>query len=159
MNLKQLIGKNNKIDIVDDEITEENFPYQKVRGTDYKLFHISERTKSKKIVSEMEKEGYVPATLYELLSWGGWEPFIKNGQDKMVALGSSFTNTYGYRNVVCICKSQRGYDLSTVAWDVEWEEQEIFLGCATGTTKNTKQNFIRVVFRKLLKVVKKLRIC
>lgn len=81
--LAQLI-KSKKLDCVDSDITEDNFPAPKEIRTDFKLFHFDRIISSEDAVKEMEKEGYNPANIYELLSWEGW-----NGNDFVVALGSA----------------------------------------------------------------------
>ena len=83
MTLKQLIEAG-KFDWVEKHITDENFPAPKELRTDYKLFHFSESISSEEVIKKIDKEGYVPANLYELLSWEDW-----NETDIVIALGSS----------------------------------------------------------------------
>lgn len=81
MTLKQLI-ENKKFDYVNSDI-ESHFELEKVRSDDFKLFHFGRYISSEDAIKEMEKAGYVPANLTELLLWEKW-----NEEDWVVALGS-----------------------------------------------------------------------
>lgn len=83
MTLTQAI-KAAKFDWVNEDI-ESYFSYRKPRNADYKLFDFDYEISSVDAVSHIEKEGYNPATVSELLAYAkdGWD-----GEDWVVALGS-----------------------------------------------------------------------
>lgn len=72
-----------KFDWVNSNITDTLFPAPKEIKNDFKVFHFNKYVSSEDAVKEMEKEGFRPANIYELLSWKDW-----NGEDTVVALGS-----------------------------------------------------------------------
>lgn len=81
-NLLTLI-ENNKYDWVSPNITEENFPPQLESNTESRLFYFGKNITSEEAITEINKEGFSPANLYELLAWKDW-----NGTDTVIALGS-----------------------------------------------------------------------
>lgn len=76
---KQLTEKFNWV----NSSIESNFPLAERKVGDYKLFHFDKEISSEDAIKEIEKEGYLPANLYELLNWPAW-----NEKDFVVALGS-----------------------------------------------------------------------
>lgn len=74
--LNKLIKQNN-FDWFASSINEDNFP------SIYKLYHFNEEISYKKVLETMEKDGYRPANIYELLSWNEWDRV-----STVVALGS-----------------------------------------------------------------------
>lgn len=77
--IKQLIKKHN-FNWVNPNITEENFPVQERKGkVEYKLFHFDCDISSEDAIKEMAREGYEPATITDLLTWGEW-----NGKDNVL---------------------------------------------------------------------------
>lgn len=90
--LESLI-KSNNFTYVNSNITPDNFPPEKIRSTDFKLFHFNKLISSEDAVKEIELAGYLPANIYELLSWPDW-----NGKDWVVGLGPSCV-VDGYRYV------------------------------------------------------------
>jgi hypothetical protein len=111
--LKNLI-KSKKFDWVNPNITESVFPLQEVRGTDYKLFQFDKSVSSESAVKEMEKEGYIPANLHELLLWTEW-----NNRDFVVALGS-VGEVNGGRRVPFLRKGGSERRLGLGWWDGGW---------------------------------------
>ena len=95
MKLESLIKKA-KFDYVNSNITAANFPAPKTINTDFKLFHFDKYISSEDAIKEMEREGYSPANIYELLSWKEW-----NDKDVVVALGS-VAGFGGGRCVACL---------------------------------------------------------
>lgn len=80
--LQQLI-KAKKFDWVNPKI-ENNFTAVEVSNdTEYKLFHFDTFISSEDAIREIEKEGYRPANISELLSWEDW-----NEKDWVISLGS-----------------------------------------------------------------------
>jgi hypothetical protein len=80
--LKQHI-EDYKFDYVNDLITEANFPKPEKLRTDFKIFHFNRSISTEEVISEMKKQSYVPANIYEMLEYSNW-----NGTDWVVALGS-----------------------------------------------------------------------
>lgn len=93
--LQQLI-KLRKFNWVNSGITKENFPEQKndFREGEVKLFSFDKTMLSEDVIKEMDKEGYSPCTIRELLSWDGW-----NGKDFIVGLGSLWRRPGGGRRI------------------------------------------------------------
>lgn len=95
--LKNLI-KDCKFDFVNEDITEKNFPKQNIRGK-VELLHFDKEIESDEAIERMNKQGYEPANIYELLEYAkdGW-----NKEDAVVALGSVWRVFFGYRYVPCL---------------------------------------------------------
>ncbi len=91
--LKQLI-KDLKLDYVNPDMTEINFPKPDKIEEISKIFHFDKYMILEEIISEMDKEGFRPANVYELLSWKDW-----SGEDLVIALGSVWQSRYGDRYV------------------------------------------------------------
>lgn len=125
--LKNLIIKG-KFDYVNPDITEELFPLPAEISNEYKLFHFDRYISSEDAITEMNKEGYRPAHIYELLSYD-W-----NGEDLVIALGS-VGEVSGRRSVVCLSRhgSERGLRLSW--WVGDWDADYRFLGVRNSYSK------------------------
>ena len=63
----------------------------------------------------MEKVGYSPATIYELLSWKKW-----NGRDLVVAFGS-VVKVGGNRYVACLYRNDSERRLDLVWFVSDWD--------------------------------------
>ena len=144
MTLKNLL-KNLKLNYANSDITEVNFPNTKRLLTDAKIFQFNRTISSEDAIKEMEKEGYKPANLRELLSWGAknW-----NGQDFVVALGQAWRGPLGGRYVPCLGAwyGERGLGLGYLGLD--WDGCCRFLAFKVDSSvekvdneKNDKQNF------------------
>src|SRR3990167_9554705 len=109
--LAQLI-KDCKFDWVNPNI-ETNFKTEDVRG-EFKVFHFGRYISSKDAVKEIEKEGYLPANLTELLSYAkdGW-----NDTDWVVALGS-VAEVDSSRRVPYLYRYAARRDLYLTWWNV-----------------------------------------
>ena len=98
--LKEMIVAG-KYDWVNGDITQERFP---IKGTGQKevevtLFHFNKTITSDQVISEMDKAGYRPARLEELLALGVSQPELQK-QFPVVAVGSVWRrNPGGHRNV------------------------------------------------------------
>lgn len=103
-----------KFSYINSDITPDNFPLTPRKHGGYKLFHFDKYISTEDATKEMEKEGYAPATLLELLQWKDW-----NGSDWVVALGSA-TRIDGSLSVPSLDEfgSERGLrlDRSAVVW-------------------------------------------
>ena len=119
-NLSQLIKKN-KFDYINSNITDSLFPAPIELRTDYKLFHFDKNLSFDDAVKEMQKEGYEPANIYELLSWNKW-----NGKDWIVALGSVVKVGDG-RSVPCLGEGDSGRSLHLPWWGGGWGARYRFL--------------------------------
>jgi hypothetical protein len=94
MNLKDMIAAG-RYDQVSPVITEDNFPMPAnlVLGTEPKLFSYSEGFHpdstylDKKLLAEMDRQGYRPANLWELLNYGSKNP-SEQLKHPIIALGS-----------------------------------------------------------------------
>lgn len=78
-----------KYDWVNSDITEVNFPMPAnlVLGAESKPFHFNRNISSENAIKEMAKEGYRPATIWDLLDFGAKNPELQR-QFPIVALGS-----------------------------------------------------------------------
>lgn len=85
------------------DITSKNFPISpemvgKKMEAQTKLFHFNRDISSEDVISEMDKAGYRPATLMELLVLGILFPELQR-QFPVVALGSVWRDAHAYRHV------------------------------------------------------------
>ncbi len=128
--LEQLI-KSGKFTYVNSHITPENFPEEEIRSTEYKIFHFPSRIiSSKDVIKEMEKEGYSPTNIYELLSWPEW-----NGKDWVVGLGSSCV-VGGGRNVPYLDGWGSERDLGLGWFERGWGDDYRFLAVRNSGAKD-----------------------
>ena len=105
--------KAGKFDWVNDDINDQNFSSTEIgeRELDTAMFYFGRNMSSQAVGAEMDKVGYRPATMKELLAYG-----IKNPDEQrkypIVALGS-VAELRGHRRVGCLCSdgSKRGADL------------------------------------------------
>ena len=115
-----------------DDIIVKNFPIspemigKKVEVTT-KLFHFNCDISSNDVISEMDKGGYRPATLMELLALGILFPELQR-QFSIVALGSVWRLASDYRCVpyLHVHGSERGLSLDWFGRD--WSARYRFLG-------------------------------
>jgi hypothetical protein len=119
MNTLEKLIKKHKFGWVNDNITEANFPDDGRRGKDYKLFHFKKSISSERVIEEMEKEGYQPATIYELLEWKDW-----NDKDWVVTLGSTWRDSGG-----CFFVPFLGRSGSERYLDLRWFGSEWYVCC------------------------------
>lgn len=152
--LKKLIEAK-KFSWVNSNITEANFPPQKIRSTDYNLYHFDRYISSEEVIKEMEKDGYAPANIYELLEWEGW-----NDKDWVVAL-ASVCRVSGDRRVPCLSRFDSERDLSLVYWDDGWDGFCRFLAVrnsslgASDTQKEFLGNLESLTLSRAIELVKK----
>ncbi len=102
MSLANMI-KVGKYDYVNGEITSKNFPITGSGKVDisFELVHLNKSASSEEVLLHMEKNNLRPATLAELLAFGAKYPEIQR-EFPVVALGSSWVNSYGRRDVPCL---------------------------------------------------------
>lgn len=95
--LAALIKRGN-FDYVASSITAEHFPDSSANPmaveANFKVYHFDRPISSEGIIKEMEKDGYRPVNLRELLAYcqNGWD-----GTDWVVALGQTWRDGYGDR--------------------------------------------------------------
>lgn len=123
----QRLVRAGKYDWVNENITDENFPVPEdfVLGTDPKVFHFNRNISSEEAVKEMDKEGYRPATTWDLLDYGAKNP---EEQRKFPIVGlDSVGKVSGYLRVPCLDRVDSERDLSLSWWDGEWDSRCRFL--------------------------------
>lgn len=121
-NLSQLI-KSLKLNYVNSDITEKNFPDTGRRSKDIKLYKFDKSMTSEEVIKEAEKDGYEPANARELLEWAqkNW-----NGKDSVVALGQQFLDSDGDRSVLCLWSDAGDRGLSLRWFDDSWNSHGVF---------------------------------
>ena len=64
--------------------------------SEVEIFHFGKKMTSEEVIAELDKKGYEPASIYELLEYAekDW-----NGKDLVVALGSVWRDLRGHRRV------------------------------------------------------------
>jgi hypothetical protein len=118
--LKQLIKKL-KFDYVNPDITEVNFPDDGQRGK-VEILYFNEVLTTEKVLEKIEKKGYRPATLYELINYvKDW-----NGKDLIAALGSVWQRSDGDRNCPFLCRGGTWRRLSLGWVDDGWNDSSRF---------------------------------
>ncbi len=107
-----------------DDITEKHFPLPtelngKKVSVAAKLFHFNRSINSQDAIKEMDKTGYRPATLAELLALGEKEPELQK-EFPIVALGSIWTDAFGNRYVPYLSVDGRKRMLDLDWFDDDW---------------------------------------
>lgn len=99
LSLKDRIARG-KYNWVNSDITEEHFPVDIPADyeAEYKLFNFSRSIGSEAAIAEMDKDGFRPATLAELLVIGETQPELQR-QFPIIALGSVWRGSVGSRRV------------------------------------------------------------
>lgn len=152
--IKQLI-KSLKLNYVNSDITEENFPDDGQRGK-VEILHFNEYLETDEVLKRMEEKGYRPTTLYEMLEWAkDW-----NGQDWIVALGSVWRDPCGGRSCACLDGggSERGLGLIWVddGWDGGCRVAAVRKSLDTGKLDSSLESRILELenkFKKLEKII------
>lgn len=93
-----------KYDSVHEYVTEENFPDWHVCGAvtkGHKLFHIDHDTTQPQVTALMKAEGFVPATIEQLLAFGKDFP-EEQRRSPIAAIGSQWTSPLGFRYFPCL---------------------------------------------------------
>jgi len=89
MTILQRLISDGKYDSVNSNIIDENFPVPEnfVLGSDPKAFHFDHSISSEDVVKEMDKVGYRPAMIWDLLDFGAKNP-EEQRKYPIVGLGS-----------------------------------------------------------------------
>lgn len=122
--LQQLIDQL-RLDYVNSNITEANFPLQEVSKSEHKLFNFDKCMTSEEVKEAMEKDGFRPGNIYELLTWGkdNWD-----GKKWVVALDSFWVDPNGHRGVSCLHGGPGSRYLRLVYADSQWFGSAWFFG-------------------------------
>lgn len=121
-----------KYDWKNSDITEKHFPLpaelsgQKT-AVSSKLFHFNRDISSEDAIAEMDKAGYRPATLSELLALGTKHPELQR-QFPIVALGSLWRLAFGLRRVPFLLVDGVERRLGLLWFDYDWYAYYRFLG-------------------------------
>ncbi len=128
--LEQMIA-NGKYDWHNNSITEKNFPIptelvgEKV-VVSAKLFHFNREVSNKEAIAEMNKDGYRPATLAELLALGEAQPDLQR-QFPIIALGSVWRVGGGDRRVSSLSVDDGRRELYLSWFGADWNAYYRFL--------------------------------
>lgn len=129
--VEQAIADGN-YDWKNNDVTTKNFPISpemigKKVEVATKLFHFNRDISSDDAISEMDKDGYRPVTLIELLVLGFLFPELQR-QFPIVALGSVWRRARDRRFVPCLYVDGSGRLLYLGWFDVVWSAHYRFLG-------------------------------
>lgn len=116
----------------DNDIMEKHFPLPtelngKQVSVSTKLFHFNRSISSKNAIAEMDKAGYRPATLTELLALGEAYPELQK-EFPIVAFGSVWRVESGGRRVPVLYFDDDGRGLDLSWFDDDWYGDCRFLG-------------------------------
>lgn len=87
-----------KYDWVNEDITQEHFPVSSQGGDEVSIFHFNEEIASENAILAMDREGFRPARIEELLALGEKQPELQK-QFPIIALGSIWLDPGGDRCV------------------------------------------------------------
>lgn len=126
----QTLIKSLKFDWVNSDITKELFPAPKDLRTDFKLYHFDKLISSEDAIIEMQKDGYAPANIYELLEYAkaSW-----NNNDLIVALGTA-SEVDGDCHVPSLDGDGSERDLDLSWWVGGWSSRFRFLAVRNSET-------------------------
>lgn len=112
-----------KYDWVNSNITQDRFPVQGSgrQEVEVVLFHFNRVISSDDVIAELDKVGYRPANPAELLALGASQPELQRNFP-IVALGSSWREADGARNVLYLCRSVAGRVLRLFYFGDGWFE-------------------------------------
>ena len=106
--------KAGKYDYANSDINAKNFPVSGAgtRETEIALFHFNKNMSSGQVIAEMEKAGYRPAKIEELLALAEFHPELQR-EFPIIALGSVWRSPVGDLNVPYLNRydSRRGLRL------------------------------------------------
>jgi hypothetical protein len=114
---------------VNPDITENNFPnkIEKDYKVECKLFHFNKSISSESVIAEMEKEGFKPANILELLKLGEIQPELQK-QFPIVALGPAWRLADGSRFVPVLFFGDGRRGLNLYWFEDGWLGSYWFLG-------------------------------
>ena len=129
-NVEKMIANGN-YNWQNSDITEKHFPLPaeligKKVEISTKLYHCSKNISSKNAIAEMDKDGYRPATLAELLVLGETKPELQR-QAPIIALGSVWRKANDNRNVPYLDGNDGKRKLYLSWLDIDWNAYCRFL--------------------------------
>jgi hypothetical protein len=117
----------------DDDVNPLNFPdleeeknLNKVIRLKAKIFNFEKAISSENILEELDREGYRPATLVELLALAKVDPGLQE-RFTIVSLGSTWTNIIDSRRAPCIRVYRGERELNTDGLEGAWVTSYNFL--------------------------------
>ena len=122
--VEELISEG-KYDWSNDNITSKNFPLPedgKIEKREVRLFHFEKMMTSEEAIAEMDKEGYRPATIWELLGLGRLQR-----EFPVIVLGSVCV-VDGRRHVAYLYVLDGRHSLSLRWFDFGWGDYCCFVG-------------------------------
>lgn len=120
-----------KFDYSNPNIVDGFFEQPKEISNDYKLFHFDRYISSEDAIKEMQKEGYRPANVWELLKYN-W-----NNKNWVVALGS-VAEVRGVRDVPSLFRDVSERHLHLFDWYGDWGADDRFLAVRNLEIKNSE---------------------
>lgn len=118
MTLQTLI-KPLKLNYVNSDITDKNFPYVKQEKGEFELLHFDKDISTEDALKEIDKRGFRPATIHEMLEWAkdNWKG------EAIVTFGSVWQSPYGFRYVGCLCYYDDRRELSLYWIGYDWHDR------------------------------------
>ena len=125
-----------RYDWTNSDINAANFP---IKGegsveTEGELFHFNRNIGFDEAIREMDKDGYRPATIEELLAFGAKHPELQR-QFPIIALGSVWQRSHGLRNVADLGRSDAERDLYLRWIDGGWYDPCRFLAVRKSSSR------------------------
>ena len=116
-----------KYDYVNPNITEDNFPVpaEFVLGSEPKIYHFNRYISSENAIKEMDKDGYRPAMIWDLLDYGAKNP-EEQRKYPIIGLGS-IGEVDGDREVPYLIGFDSERRLNLYRWDDVWGSDYRFL--------------------------------
>ena len=115
-------------DWFNDNITAKNFPLKGKGKHELEaiLFHFDRDIESEEAIAEMDKQGYRPGRIEELLALGGKYPNLQK-EFPIVALGSVWRNPDGHRSVPFLHRNGSERNLRLGWFGYGWHANDRFL--------------------------------
>ena len=118
-----------KYDWKNKNITTVNFPHDNTLGevkVDVEYIHFDRYIFTKDALAEIDRRGFRPTTIHELLAFGAQYP-EEQRKFPIIALGSVWTDRDGYRFVGCLSGNGSGRFLRLNYVEGEWYDRYRFL--------------------------------
>lgn len=115
--------KEGRYDWKNDDINDKNFPSKRTgqKEIELKLFHFNKAMASEDVIKEMDKQGYRPAELPELLALGAKHP-DEQKKYPIIALGSVWQDWDGGRYVAYLRLGGSERKLGLGCYGIDWGE-------------------------------------
>lgn len=121
--VEALLFRDGRYDYVNSEITNSNFPTSAVGSQNLyvDVMAFNRRINSEEVVEELDRLGFRPATIHELLTFGAQYPDFQDDYN-LVALGSPFQDRGGELRAPYLNRigSARYFCCSLVKWSGDW---------------------------------------